>query len=251
MYFQIKELSRFFRVIALDLKGFNDSDKPIWRNHYKPKTICRELANLVRSFHCNSVSIIGHDLGALIGWMFAHTNPDLVNKFVCVSAPHPNLFWNRLSAPGINNSWLRFIQVPFIAEMEHTRADSKFLERCLPHLYRDEKKGNAKTDEDGDFHEQIVEAYRYVFSRKSDWSGPFNYYRNFPFYRIQQGVTIPCPCLIVTGNADPQHRLEAVISSTEYCDSFVVKIIEGAGHYPHQEKPEEFNKAILKFLVGE
>ena len=43
----------------------------------------------------------------------------------------------------------------------------------------------------------------------------------------------------------------SLISSTEYCDSFVVKIIEGAGHYPHQEMSDEFNQIILKFLVGE
>lgn len=51
---------------------------------------------------------------------------------------------------------------------------------------------------------------------------------------------------------DPQFQsLEALINSTEYCDSFVVKIIEGAGHYPHQEMADEFNQIILKFLVGE
>ena len=65
--FQIKELSRFFRVIAIDLKGFSDSDKPQWRKEYTPNKICGELAQFIRSLGSNSATIIGHDLGAVIG----------------------------------------------------------------------------------------------------------------------------------------------------------------------------------------
>lgn len=53
------------------------------------------------------------------------------------------------------------------------------------------------------------------------------------------------------GSEDNVCRLEQIIRSTEYCDNYSVKIIENAGHWPHQETPIEFNKAILKFLVGE
>lgn len=41
-----------------------------------------------------------------------------------------------------------------------------------------------------------------------------------------------------------------MVKSTEYCDNYVVKIIENAGHWPHQEMPGEFNRVILKYLVG-
>lgn len=56
---------------------------------------------------------------------------------------------------------------------------------------------------------------------------------------------------IILGNSDPLFRLESLIKSTDYCENFVVKIIEGAAHWPHQETPLEFNRIILKFLVGE
>jgi hypothetical protein len=44
--------------------------------------------------------------------------------------------------------------------------------------------------------------------------------------------------------------LESIIQSTEYVEKFSVKIVSGAGHFPHQEKPELVNEAIIKFLVG-
>lgn len=52
------------------------------------------------------------------------------------------------------------------------------------------------------------------------------------------------------GSEDNLCRLDSVVRSTEYCDNYIVKIIENAGHWPHQEMPVEFNRVILKFLVG-
>lgn len=56
--------------------------------------------------------------------------------------------------------------------------------------------------------------------------------------------------IVPLGNEDTFCRLDAVVKSTEYCDNYLVKIIENAGHWPHQEKASEFNRVILKFLVG-
>lgn len=53
-----------------------------------------------------------------------------------------------------------------------------------------------------------------------------------------------------SGSEDNFCRLDSVVRSTEYCDNYIVKIIENAGHWPHQEMPLEFNRVILKFLVG-
>lgn len=65
--FQIAELSKFFRVVAVDLKGFNDSDKPLKRHAYQPQQICEELSQFIKCLGYNSCTIIGHDLGGLIG----------------------------------------------------------------------------------------------------------------------------------------------------------------------------------------
>lgn len=254
---QIPELSRYFHVIAVDMKGFNDSDKPIFRQMYTPKKICEELRQFVFSLGYHSTTIIGHDIGAVIGWFFAHTNPDTVERFICVSASHPNLIWNNLQPKGaINNTWLKLVQLPFIAEIEHSNSYSNFVEKCFKTTNPDKnsmavmslKKSEEKFDNEGSFN--VIDTYKYVFNRRSDWTGPLNYYRNFPFYRIKEGSAVRCPVLIVTGNADNFCRLEAMVRSTEYCDNFDVKIIEGAGHWPHQQVPEEFNKVILNFLVG-
>ncbi|XP_055383635.1 epoxide hydrolase 4-like [Condylostylus longicornis] len=284
-YKQIIELSRFFHVISIDLKGFNDSDKPNWRNFYKPEKICEELKQFIFSLGYNTTTIIGHDLGALIGWYFAHTNPDNIERFICISTPHPNLIWDNLNTKCImNRTWLKFIQLPYIPELDHSSRYSNFLEKCLSKILLDKsstttaaskilysKKSTSNTNLinnlylnninnqlifDGKNFDQIYtkdnlkDCYKYIFSRRNDWTGPLNYYRSFPFYRIKENCIIKCPVLLITGNEDDYYRLESIIKSTDYCNNSIVKIIEACGHWPHRQASIEFNKILLNFLVG-
>lgn len=130
-------------------------------------------------------------------WIFAHTHAENVDRFVSVSASHPNLMWDNLQSKSpVNDYWLKFVQLPYLPEIEMTRTDSNFIEKTLPHL---SKESHNQTDS---LLQQIpnkLDAYKYVFSRKSDWSGPLNYYRNLPFFKIDAGETVRCPCLIVIG----------------------------------------------------
>lgn len=179
-------------------------------------------------------------------WIFAHTNPERVDRFVAISSPHPNILWQNLHPKSqINDIWLKFIQLPLLPENKF--ASNDFLEKCLPHVFcvgRSNKHSKDIADR------CLTHAYKYVFNRTSDWTGPLNYYRNFPFYKIREGESIRCPTLIITGSDDTFCKLETIVKSAEYCDKFVLKIIDGSKHWPHQEMPEQFNKVLMKFLVG-
>ncbi|XP_058058867.1 epoxide hydrolase 4-like [Anopheles bellator] len=255
--YQISELTHYFHVIALDLKGFNDSDKPHWRFKYTPKKVCEDLRKFLIAISAKSVSIVGHDLGATIGWFFAHTNPEMVDKFVSVSTPHPNLLvstphpnllWDNLpkSSP-FNRNWLEFVQLPMLPEMELKHSADRVLRRCYPHVAKEKM---YQTGANGTVTNNVMEAYKYSYSQTDDWRGPLNYYRNFLFYRVRDGEIIQCPCLIIAGNDDRFYKLESVVKSSEYCENVVIKIIEQSGRAPHQEMATEFNSIVLRFLIG-
>lgn len=104
--------------------------------------------------------------------------------------------WTNLhSKLQMNETWLKFVQIPYLPEIEMTRSDPTFVEKTMPHLQSNKKLNDTGTENISN----ILDAYKYVFSRKNDWTGPLNYYRNFPFYRIKAGETVRCPCLIVVG----------------------------------------------------
>lgn len=236
--YQIPILSNHFRVVALDLKGFGDSDKPAWRRSYRVDILIEEVYSVIRALGHTSCTLIGHDLGALLGWYFVHHYPEMVEKFVCISCPHPNIYWNELPKHNIfNERWINFCQMPYLAEMEVLKDDLKILDKCYPHLAR--KKETS-----------VIDAYKYIFARPEDWTGPINYYRNLPFTRINTSSSpVSVPCLLITGNKDTFICLESIVKSTEYSEKYSMKIVDGAGHFPHQEMPETVNLHLLSFLT--
>lgn len=226
-------------MITLDLKGFGDSDKPTGQRSYNLEIVLEELKQFILALGVSKCILVGHDIGALVGWFLAEEDPKLIEKFVAVSCPHPNVYWDSLPSSGIHSSnWIKFVQFPGLPEIDAMKEDLNIIKQYHSHLQ--EKNVQDK---------EILEAYKYTFSRNEDWSGPLNYFRNLPFHRIDMKDTqITVPTLIITGNRDRIVNLEGIVKSTDYCKKFLVKIVENTGHYPHQEDPENFNKILIKFL---
>lgn len=240
---QILVLSEHYRVVALDLKGFGDSDKPLNKRSYKIEILIDELKQFIFALGAKNCSIIGHDLGGLLGWYMTAIHDDVICKFIAISSPHPNVYWNVMSGESVFSSkWMHFSRLPFLPEIDVLKEDLSVINDTFKHLRMSEReKKNV-----------YVEAYKYTFSRKEDWTGPINYYRNLPYTRLgtNNNQQIAIRSLLIVGNSDPSVSLESIVQSTEYVEKFSVKVVSGAGHFPHQEKPELVNESIIKFLVG-
>ncbi|KYM81266.1 Epoxide hydrolase 4 [Atta colombica] len=240
---QIPCLAEYYRVVAIDLKGFGDSDKPLNKRSYKLEILINELKQFILTLGVKTCSIIGHDLGGLLGWYMVALHRDLVYKFIVISSPHPNFYWNRVSRNSIlDKKWLHFSRLPFLPEIDALKEDLSIINEVFRHLQisQDDKE------------KSYVEAYKYAFSRKEDWTGPINYYRNLPFTRLNtdSGEQIDNKTLLLVGDMDPFVTIESIIQSAEYVEVSRVKVISQTQHFPHQEKSDAVNKAIIKFLKG-
>lgn len=240
---QIPCLAEHYRIIAIDLKGFGDSDKPATKRSYRIEVLIEELKQFIFTLGVRQCSIIGHDLGGLLGWYMVALHEDMIQKFVVISCPHPNFYWNRMTGNSVFDiKWMHFSRLPFLPEIDALKEDLSIINDAFQHLQLDAI----------DTEKNYVEAYKYAFSRKEDWTGAINYYRNLPFIRLNTDSSeqICTRTLLIVGNKDPLVSIENIIQSSEYIEKFNVKVIAGAQHFPHQQKPNIVNTAILKFLVG-
>lgn len=48
------------------------------------------------------------------------------------------------------------------------------------------------------------------------------------------------------GNQDQNYKLETIVKSGECCVNSSIKIIDGAGHFPHQSHPNQVNRILSK-----
>jgi pimeloyl-ACP methyl ester carboxylesterase len=85
-------LSARFRVIALDLPGFGDSEKPIGAA-YDPRFFASSCADLLDALRLDRVHVIGNSLGGRVALELALRQPDRVERLALLA---PSLAWRRM-----------------------------------------------------------------------------------------------------------------------------------------------------------
>jgi len=78
-----------YRTAALDNRGYNLSDKPQGEAAYAMPNLVGDVAAVIAAEHQKDATVIGHDWGAAIAWNVVMSRPDVVNKLVIMSVPHP------------------------------------------------------------------------------------------------------------------------------------------------------------------
>jgi pimeloyl-ACP methyl ester carboxylesterase len=81
------------RVVAPDLRGFGESDKPTEVEAYALPVILQDILGLLDTLGIARAHVVSHDWGAAVGWMFAALHPARVDRFVALSVGHLNAFW--------------------------------------------------------------------------------------------------------------------------------------------------------------
>jgi len=89
-------LARSFRVIAPDLPGFGESEKPSpARYPYGFEGFAESLVDLVAALGVGRISVCGHSMGGAVALMLAANHPDLVEKLILVD---PTVYGSRRNA---------------------------------------------------------------------------------------------------------------------------------------------------------
>lgn len=77
---QIPELAKDFRVIAPDLRGYGETDKPA--AGYDKRNMAKDIHDLLEALKVSKIALVGHDRGARVATRFAKDYPDLVDRLV-------------------------------------------------------------------------------------------------------------------------------------------------------------------------
>lgn len=252
--YQIPALAEDFTVIAPDLRGFADSDKPLDIKEYHPSIVASDIAKLIASLGFEKAFIVGHDWGGAIAWAFASYYPDLTEKLVVLNCPHPQLFVKALSSnmEQIKKSWyMFFFQIPKVPEL--------FLGNTLQYFFKQFMRGwmyNPQNMSDEDL-AKYVQAY----SHKNVLTTSINYYRNavgnalsnIIFRKTKTADTrlpkISAPVLVIWGKNDKALGVELNDNLENYLSSdFEIKYVDNCSHWIQMDQPEIVNKHLIQFL---
>ena len=85
----IPELARTHTVIAPDLRGFGDSDKP--ERSYDKKSMAQDIHALAGSLGHTRIGLAGHDIGLMVAYAYAAQYPAEVERIALMDAFLPGV----------------------------------------------------------------------------------------------------------------------------------------------------------------
>ncbi len=80
------------RTIAPNQRGYSPGARPVGTSAYRVGNLVADVLAIARSFDLESVHLVGHDWGAVVGWQAAAQHSEYVRTLTAVSVPHTAAF---------------------------------------------------------------------------------------------------------------------------------------------------------------
>lgn len=229
-------LSDSYRVVAMDTRGYNLSDQPEDPSAYAMPNLVEDVAAVIAAEGREGATVIGHDWGAAIAWNFAFTHPDLLERLVILSVPHPTSFAAEMADPDSkqneNAAYARQFQQP--GSEDNLTAE-----------------GLAAWVQDPEMKPKYVEAFG-----RSSFAGMMNYYRmnypsgdNAPAADAPAPPAIDVPVLVIHGMEDTALLSSGHNDTWEHISADTsMLMVPGAGHFVQHDAADLVNATIRSWL---
>ena len=240
-----------YRAVAVDLRGFGASDKT--PRGYDAPNLADDMAALVSALGESDAMIVGNDLGGLLAWTMAATRPELVRGVVTIGAAHPLRLRSAVrrdkAQRHASGYALRTFQVP--RRPEHLLArDSSWVRELFDTWTGPRWRGTPGYVADV---ERYAEAMRihpayYCASEYFRWlvrSLPRSDGRRFA---DSLRAPVSAPVLQLHGDFDTCVLPATAQGSGQYVTGrYEWRMLDGVGHFPHNEVPELISGEIIDF----
>src|SRR3954471_6099648 len=242
-------------AVAPDMRGFGRSSAPEAVEAYDIVELCSDVLGLLDDLGAEKAAITGHDWGATVAWHFALMHPE---RAACVAGISVPLVPNPPGPPLAimrrhlgEDFYIVWFQEPGVAE----EALAHDVRRTLltPAVWtaawaaREEEKPPVPPF----MAEEDVAVYVSEYER-TGFRGGLNWYRdidrNWELTRPYDDRNIEMPALFMAGTRDSTMKWMSPDVMNGRVTDLRTELVEGAGHWLQQERPDEVNRALLALL---
>ncbi len=219
-----------YKVIVPDLRGFGDSDAPQGKRHYTFDIITGDVIALLDHLDIKKVSVIGHDLGAVVGWLLAIHHPERLIRYVAVSVGHPRAYRSGIEQK--LRAWYALgFQFPFVSEGTVRMFDWYVLRRMTG--------AHPETDH-----------WIKDLSREGMLTAGLNWYRaNMLKILFGDFPNAKVPVLGIWSTGDRFLSQDQMKNSARYVDGpWLYEKLEGPSHWIPLDASDQLNTLLLNYL---
>jgi len=186
---QMEALSPSCKTIAIDTRGYNQSDKPEGIENYQMEHLLEDILAVINDLGLQKINLVGHDWGGVICWHFTMLHQRMVERLAILNLTHPKGY----SAVVANPTPEQQANVQYARNFAASEPD----DQPVPEQVLGIREGGSDT--------RIGERYREALSQ-SYWAGMTNYYRanygNVADMDPNEVPDITCPVLQFHGLKD-------------------------------------------------
>lgn len=239
-----------FRAVAPFMRGYAPTEIPA-DGRYQTAVLALDIVELISALGYSSAHVFGHDWGAVASYGAAMHAPEKITKLVTAAVPHGPAVLNAFmsSYDQQRRSWYMFFFQHPLSDAAVAHDDFRFIER----LWQDWSPGWKYAAED-------MEALKATFRTPGVLQAALGYYRAMlnpanqdpTLFELQAQMSlapVPVPSLVFHGGRDGCIGGELLEGMEALFPRGLRKVIVAdAGHFMHQEKPEEVNRVLIEFL---
>ena len=247
-FYNLEPLAAHHRVIAVDLPGFGQSDKPVVE--YTIDVFVKAVSDLMASEGVVRAAVMGVSMGGRVALGLALTAPEQVERLVLVDAlgvgpPRRVLAYRILLTKGLGELTLS--------------GTARALRRMNPATIRRlwgwylNRPGRVESI----LSNERIADHGVLLSRPEYRAAYLSALRSIAGMRsLRDGVVVEArlpelqmPTLLVWGRHDHIFPPSHAESALKRLPNGRVEIFEDSGHTPQMEEPDRFNRLVLDFLA--
>ncbi len=235
-------LTERFTVVAPDLRGYGDSDRPA--TGYDKRSMAADIAEVISVLGLAPVVLVGHDRGARVAHRLALDHPSLLTRLVLLDiAPTYDVFatTDQRSAR-VRWHWF-FHQVPDLPEALTAGREEIYLR----YLY------NAWSLNPAAIEEEAVQEYVRCFRQAGAMRAAFDDYRAGATVDLEHDAAdrqkkVVVPTLVLWGESGRTAQAPDMVGVwRDRCERVEGHAVPDSGHFIPEEQPAAVIEAILRF----
>jgi pimeloyl-ACP methyl ester carboxylesterase len=247
-----------FEAVAIDMRGYNTSDKPKDLSAYRLPELIADVRGVIQTLGRGRKAIlVAHDWGGAVAWAFAGAHPELLEKLVIINAPHPTVFARELASnpkQQAASGYMTFFQSPGAVE-------TLLKDNCaalVMSILGARKRKPPYTPEEKD-------AYIAAWTQPGALTAGINYYRANKVSPPAPGtkpastaesfgttgpVNVKVPTLVIWGMLDTALLAGNIDGLDKYVKQLTIRRIPDGTHWVIHERTTDISNMITAFALG-
>jgi pimeloyl-ACP methyl ester carboxylesterase len=239
-------LARTYRVIALDLPGQGDSDRP--EAGYDTKALATRVRGLLQQLRIGRHFLAGHDVGAWVAYPYARLYESEVRRLALLDAGIPGITLPELLPAGPERAWktwhFGFHSIPDLPEILITGREREYLDWFLRR-----KAANPEAFAGSD-----IEEYLRVFKKVGGLRAGLAYYRASPLSAQQNrelSATRKLAIPVLALGADQGSIADMAGPLEAFAEDVQGGNISCCGHFLPEEQPAAVAAELAAFFSAD